>query len=71
MNSMNSETWWMCLKPSSAVAPMVRHSTLAMAKAEALRLAVSEGEKIHVLQVVGTANPPTLKATWRDRGWVR
>jgi hypothetical protein len=50
---------------------MVRHSTLAMAKAEAMRLAVAEGEKIHVLQVAGTAHPPTLKATWQDRGWWR
>jgi hypothetical protein len=68
---MNSETWWMCLNPSSVKAPMVRHSTLAMARAEAMRLAVAEGDKIHVLQVVGTAHPPTVKATWQDRGWWR
>lgn len=63
------KTWWMCFNPyREGSKPAVRHETLAEAQAEAARLCVKMGRKIHVLELVGTMHPPVEpKGFWEDR----
>lgn len=66
-NKPRPQVWWMCLNPYSQKAPMVRHESFAEAQAEAMRLCAQETKKVHVVQLVGTANPPIATPTWEFR----
>lgn len=60
--------WWMCLNPyPEARPPTVRHDSFGQAQAEARRLAINLGRKIHVLEIVGTMHPPSVEPHWEDR----
>jgi len=65
-------TWWMCLNPyPEGEKPQFRHECVLEAQAEAARLCVKTGRKIHVLKCIGTMHPPVEpKVIWEDRDWV-
>ena len=55
-------TWYMCYNPyPEGKKPIKRHETLAAVQAESARLSLLTKQKIHVLQLVCTAHPPTLE----------
>jgi hypothetical protein len=59
--------WWMCLNPYfEGTKPQVRHASREEAEAEAERLCVKTGRKIHVLQVVSTVHPARPYLEVRD-----
>jgi hypothetical protein len=63
------DTWYMVLNPyPTGQKPTVRHETFEEAQREALRLSEATTQKMHVLQLVGTAYPPsTPRATFVHR----
>lgn len=65
-------TWWMCLNPyPEGDKPEVRHACHLEAQAEAARLCVKTGRKIHVLKCIGTYHPPQIpQCEWEDRDWI-
>jgi hypothetical protein len=64
----HDSVWFMCLNPYSKNPPMVRHTSYYKAQQEALRMATKTGQKCHVLQLKGTAQPPQPpSATWHPR----
>ena len=62
-------TWWMCFNPyPEGDKPQVRHACHLEAQAEAARLCVKTGRKIHVLKCVGTYHPPQIpQPVWEAR----
>jgi hypothetical protein len=71
MKTHRPKTWWMCLNPyHEGDKPTVRHETFADAAAEARRICLKTGRKIHVLQLIGTMHPPIpqpVRPLWEDR----
>jgi len=59
--------WWMCLNPYADTPPRTQHLAYEDARTEALRLSLQERRKIHVVQLVGTAHPPTDLPMWEER----
>lgn len=58
-------TWWMCLNPyAEGQKPQKRHESFESARAEACRLCLVTGRKIHVLKLAGTMH---MTPFWEER----
>lgn len=56
---MKKKKWWMVLNPyRDGLKPTIRHEYKSEAMEEAERIALKTGKKIHVLELVGTMEPP-------------
>ena len=65
---MNTQKWYVVFNPYvRGKKPTMRHETKQGAIDEAKRISAIEGKKIHVLELVGTARPPTGEATFSER----
>jgi len=62
--------WWMVFNPyPRGRKPEIRHTSRGVAIEEAKRLAAKEGNKVHVLEKVFTAQPPPKPAEIKAQVW--